>query len=47
LRQHGIHIGAGFGQLEGRAVRVGHMSRQITKIDVDALAEGVADFLRY
>ena len=47
LHQHRIHIGAGFGQLEGRAVRVGHMSRQITKIDVDALAEGVADFLRY
>jgi hypothetical protein len=28
-------------------VRVGHMSQQITNRDVDALAEGVADFLRY
>jgi alanine-glyoxylate transaminase/serine-glyoxylate transaminase/serine-pyruvate transaminase len=46
LTQHGVHAGAGFGELEDRAIRVGHMSPRITNDDVDALAEGIAAFLR-
>jgi alanine-glyoxylate transaminase/serine-glyoxylate transaminase/serine-pyruvate transaminase len=44
--RHGIHVGAGFGPLEDRAIRVGHMSPLIAHTDVDALAEGISDFLR-
>ena len=44
--KHRIHVGAGFGPLDDRVIRVGHMSPRITNADVDALGDGIDDFLR-
>jgi alanine-glyoxylate transaminase/serine-glyoxylate transaminase/serine-pyruvate transaminase len=44
--RHGIHVGAGFGQLADRVIRVGHMSPRIGFAEIDALAEGIRDFGR-
>jgi alanine-glyoxylate transaminase/serine-glyoxylate transaminase/serine-pyruvate transaminase len=42
----GIMLGAGIGELRGKIFRVGHMGRAIEDEYVDALLNGVADFLR-
>ncbi len=44
--EHRIHVGAGFGPLDDRIIRVGHMSPRITNADIDALGAGIEDFLR-
>lgn len=43
---HRIHVGAGFGSLAGRIVRVGHMSPSIGVGEVDALLAAIAAFMR-
>jgi alanine-glyoxylate transaminase / serine-glyoxylate transaminase / serine-pyruvate transaminase len=44
--EHRIHVGAGFGPLDDRIIRVGHMSPIIKVTDIDKLADAVRMFIR-
>jgi len=45
-REHGIKISGGFGPLQDKIFRIGHMGPTITPQDIDDLLAALADFLR-
>jgi alanine-glyoxylate transaminase/serine-glyoxylate transaminase/serine-pyruvate transaminase len=47
LEEHDIKIAGGLGQeLKDRLIRIGHMGATVGEEDIDAVLDGLADFLR-
>jgi aspartate aminotransferase-like enzyme len=44
-REHGLRLGGGIGELQGRIFRVGHMGRAAEPVVVDAYLEATAEYL--
>ncbi len=42
--EHGIKISGGLGRLEGKIIRIGHMSPTVTEADIDEVVEALGGF---